>query len=98
MKELVQGKKSPYILHMSWTENKKNKKLFFQQMGDWFVKDVCANKKVEEIVSGGSNGEADLSAQCCAIEPIVECHYRDKPSKFDCKKSPPIDNGARSFW
>ena len=27
----------PYIFHMSWTENKKNKKLYFEQMGEWYL-------------------------------------------------------------
>eukprot|EP00934_Nitzschia_sp_Nitz4_P005090 Nitzschia sp. Nitz4//scaffold12_size214221//128194//130007//NITZ4_001509-RA/size214221-augustus-gene-0.30-mRNA-1//-1//CDS//3329535047//5080//frame0 len=31
----------PYIFHMSWTKNKDNKKKFFQQMGEWYLKDDC---------------------------------------------------------
>jgi hypothetical protein len=31
----------PYIFHMSWTKNKDNKRLYFQQMGEWYLKDSC---------------------------------------------------------
>lgn len=31
----------PYIFHMSWTKNKDNKKLYFQQMGEWYLKESC---------------------------------------------------------
>ena len=32
----------PYIFHMTWTKNKDNKKLYFQQMmGEWYLKDSC---------------------------------------------------------
>lgn len=45
MKQLVQRKikeeESPYLFHMSWTTNKHNKKKFFQQMGEWHMKENC---------------------------------------------------------
>jgi hypothetical protein len=31
----------PYIFHMSWTQNKDNKKLYFEQMGEWYKKENC---------------------------------------------------------
>lgn len=31
----------PYLFHMSWTKNKDNKKLYFQQMGEWYLKEGC---------------------------------------------------------
>jgi hypothetical protein len=31
----------PYIFHMSWTKNKDNKKLYYQQMGEWYMKEGC---------------------------------------------------------
>ena len=39
MRTVIEGKRSPYIFHMSWTENKNNKQKFYQQLGDWFVND-----------------------------------------------------------
>jgi len=92
MKDMIEGKKSPYIFHMSWTTNKENKRKFLQQMGDWFVNDVCIDQKVDDIRSD------DLSTHCCAAEPLIQCHYRDKPSKVPCTESDPIDKGRRSFW
>eukprot|EP00538_Stauroneis_constricta_P000559 CAMPEP_0119545714 /NCGR_PEP_ID=MMETSP1352-20130426/385_1 /TAXON_ID=265584 /ORGANISM="Stauroneis constricta, Strain CCMP1120" /LENGTH=555 /DNA_ID=CAMNT_0007590301 /DNA_START=140 /DNA_END=1807 /DNA_ORIENTATION=+ len=84
MKSIFNGnpKTEPYIFHMSWTENKNNKKLYFEQMGEWYIKDGCT----------------DGAFDCCLAEPDIKCHYRDKPSKIPCKDSPPIDKGRPSFW
>lgn len=43
MKKLIlkQLKVEPYLFHMSWTLNKDNKKLYFQQMGEWHLKEGC---------------------------------------------------------
>ena len=92
---MISGKNKPYIFHMSWTTNKVNKRRFYQQMGDWYVKDFCVGKNVQEILGSGSG---DVSQRCCSAEPLIECHYRDKPSKIPCKKSDPIDKGRPSFW
>lgn len=95
MKEVIEGKRSPYIFHMSWTKNKDNKQRFYQQLGDWYVNEDCVNKPLEELAI---NGKKDLTEHCCASEPIVLCHYRDKPSKISCKDSPSIDKNGKSFW
>ena len=95
MKEILHGKRVPYIFHMSWTKNKENKHKFFQQMGEWFVDEKCVSKSVEEMEL--EDGK-DVPSQCCSAEPILKCHYRDKPSKNSCKDSPPIDANGRSFW
>lgn len=94
MRALLAGEVHPYIFHMSWTENKNNKLLFFRQLGEWYVQDVCVAKGQAEITLNEDN----LVATCCAAEPLVSCHYRDKPSKIPCRESPPIDKGRRSFW
>jgi hypothetical protein len=95
MKEVVTGKTTPYLFHMSWTKNKDNKRKFFQQMGNWYVNDECSGKSVSEIVGKGSQG---VSEHCCSAEPIVVCHFKDKPSTIPCKNSPPIVAGKPSFW
>jgi hypothetical protein len=94
-----QGELHPYIFHMSWTANKDNKLLYFKQMGEWYLEDVCVQEKVEEILPsssffGGSDG--DLVSTCCHAEPLISCHYRDKPSVIPCHDSPPIDKGKPS--
>ena len=94
MQQLLRGEREPYIFHMSWTRNKDNKQLFMEQVGHWHLQKQCENKRVEEI--GGK--PEDLVNLCCSAEPIVSCHYRDKPSKIPCKDSPPIDKGKPSFW
>ena len=45
---------------MSWTANKANKKLYFEQMGEWRVQEGCA-------LDTDGNG-------CCLAQPNVkEC-------------------------
>eukprot|EP00547_Thalassionema_nitzschioides_P003286 CAMPEP_0194223600 /NCGR_PEP_ID=MMETSP0156-20130528/35539_1 /TAXON_ID=33649 /ORGANISM="Thalassionema nitzschioides, Strain L26-B" /LENGTH=541 /DNA_ID=CAMNT_0038954813 /DNA_START=1 /DNA_END=1626 /DNA_ORIENTATION=- len=93
MKELMSNPRRQNvasIFHMSWTENSVNKKIFLQQMGQWYVEDNCSGKTVDEI------GEATTA--CCRAEPLFQCHYRDKPSKESCKNSEPIDSGHPSWW
>ena len=91
MRKYFAGEVDPYIFHMSWTLNKDNKILYLEQFGEWWVQPQCIQNK--------ENGKAlDLPATCCLAEPKFECHYRDKPSKYPCKDSPPIDKGKQSFW
>jgi hypothetical protein len=99
MKALIKGEEKAIIFHMSWTKNKENKRLFFQQLGEWHVLPTCETKffgssKAKEL----TDGEENMATQCCSAEPIVACHYGDKPSKFPCKDTPPIDKGKKSFW
>mmetsp|Transcript_377 Transcript_377/g.589 ORF Transcript_377/g.589 Transcript_377/m.589 type:complete len:358 (-) Transcript_377:299-1372(-) len=92
MKDIVTGKHQATLFHMSWTNNKDNKLLFFKQMGMWYLKEQC--EATAELVLDGSTMVND----CCSADPIVTCHYRDKPSVIPCKDSPPIDKGRPSFW
>jgi hypothetical protein len=34
----------------------------------------------------------------CLAEPVVSCHYRDKPSVRPCSDSPALDKNGKSFW
>ena len=97
MRKLFAGEVNPFLFHMSWTLNKDNKLLYFRQMGEWYVQDPCVHKPVNEIQGQVESSEAFIST-CCAAEPLISCHYRDKPSKIPCKDSPPIDKGGKSFW
>jgi hypothetical protein len=106
MRDLFAGKVQPYIFHMSWTLNKDNKLLYLRQMGEWYVQDACVHKSVPDIlgehtldgVEWTKERQALLTSTCCAAEPLISCHYRDKPSVIPCKDSPPIDAGMPSFW
>jgi len=100
MRDIVQGKQTDtYIFHMSWTENKDNKLKYFQQLGEWYVKDSCIGKTVEGILAGKA-GESQLAIvePCCSKEAIVVCHYKDKPSRIPCNDKPPIDKDGKPFW
>ena len=96
MKRMLQGETTPYIFHMSWTESKDNKLLFLKQLGEWYVQPTCEGKKFEDVAQGDANH--DRAAACCSAEPLVQCFYRDKPSKIPCRGSDPIDKGRPSFW
>lgn len=97
MRSMIAGEVSPYIFHMSWTANHIDKRRFYEQMNEWFLEDSCVSKSAQQLVkiAGGSENVVD---DCCSSEALFKCHYRDKPSKYPCKKSPPIDKGGRSFW
>ena len=90
MKQFVNGNKTPFVFHMCWTLNKQDKIAFMKQMGMWYLKEQCIDKKAEDL--------GDINNACCSAEPIVECFYSDKPSIKPCKESPEKDKGARSFW
>jgi hypothetical protein len=98
MKRMIQGQENPYLFHISWTESKENKLLFLKQLGEWFVQPICENKAVKDLKPGDGAGDLDIASMCCLSEPVVECHYRDKPSKIPCRGSPSIDRVGRSFW
>ncbi|KAG7351408.1 nucleotide-diphospho-sugar transferase [Nitzschia inconspicua] len=84
MRAFVDGKMHPYIFHMSWTENKENKKLFLEQLGEWYLRE--------------DTGACSWPLDCCLATPNITCHYKDKPSKIPCKSSPNIDKRGKSFW
>lgn len=102
MRALFKGELHPYIFHMSWTTNKDNKLLYFRQIGEWYVDDKCIQTKAEDILTadGGNFGGDSMPMRsiCCHAEPIVSCHYRDKPSVIPCHDSPSIDKGKPSWW
>lgn len=100
MKSIVTGNSNAYIFHMSWTENKSNKILFLRQLGEWYVHDKCVETSVTDILEkeGKQLASGVLEGACCSAEPIISCHYRDKPSKIPCNESPPIDMNGASFW
>lgn len=95
MRSIISGESNAYLIHMSWTENKVNKLLFMRQMGDWYVNDQCIGD-VSTLVKGG---DGSLIEECCSVEPLFSCHFKDKPSIRPCPDAPLIDPKKRkSFW
>ncbi|GMI29999.1 hypothetical protein TeGR_g2536 [Tetraparma gracilis] len=90
MLKWMQGEVEPIMYHMCWTANKDDKILYMQQMGEWFLEEKCGGDAVR---SGGSDPLA-----CCSAEPMVKCHFKDKPSIVKCDSSPNKDKGGKSFW
>ena len=93
MKKIMRGESKAYIFHMSWTENKDDKVQFFQQMGEWFLNPQCIAKEARDIATDGS-----LTSHCCSSEPLITCHYKDKPSKLPCPDSPLITEKGKAFF
>ena len=94
MKDVVRGKRTPYLIHMSWTEASKDKIAFLQQMGCWYVADECRGEGI--LATAGK-----AAAACCLAKPLIKCHYKDKPSVDQCiDSSAPMfdDKKGRSFW
>jgi hypothetical protein len=77
----------------SWTENKENKKLFFEQLGEWYT--IEDSTTTTDTNDNGNNGHGH---GYCLLQPNITCHYRDKPSIIPCTNSPPIVKNGRSFW
>ncbi|KAL7531102.1 hypothetical protein ACHAXR_003850 [Thalassiosira sp. AJA248-18] len=99
MRAIVKGESNAYILHMSWTENKVNKLLFFRQMGEWYLQDKCIGSDASKLIEGDTVSDGSLVDQCCSKEPIFSCHFQDKPSKVPCRDSPKIDaKRGKPFW
>eukprot|EP00804_Cyclotella_cryptica_P030925 CCRYP_019606-RA/>CCRYP_019606-RA protein AED:0.14 eAED:0.14 QI:206/1/1/1/0.75/0.6/5/181/615 len=98
MKKIMRRDSNAIIFHMSWTTNKDNKLKFFQQMGEWHVQDKCIGKRFDEITNEPVGTKGALIQPCCSAEPIIKCHYKDKPSIIPCKDSPSIDRNGESFW
>lgn len=82
-------------------DNKSDKKLYFEQMGDWYVKEKCIGGTLNGILDEKAKDAAaktDISGECCMVKPEIICHYRDRPSKIDCKDAPPKEKGKASWW
>jgi hypothetical protein len=74
-----------------------NPSLTVQQMGEWYVHEKCIGKKISEIEKEDEQ-EGALIQPCCSAKPLIQCHYKDKPSKIPCNDSPAIDRNGKSFW
>jgi hypothetical protein len=87
---------------MSWTTNKENKLLFFKQMGLWYVNPACESGGAVDFTidsSGARKLPGSLQQTCCSAEPLITCHYRDKPSSEFCiGKGKNIDAKGKPFW
>jgi hypothetical protein len=99
LRSISDGKFLPQIFHMSWTQNKANKILFMKQMGMWHLKDTCKSQSLHAILSSQVNATAsDTYNLCCSSEPLISCHYKDKPAVVNCSSSPPIDRDGSVWW
>lgn len=98
MKDLMQGKILPYIFHMSWTADKKEKLQYLEQLGYLFLSGNCTNEITSNRSTGNASSNTALSMACCVARPIAKCSYRDKPSQIPCNHTKPKDEGKPSFW
>jgi hypothetical protein len=56
-----------------------------------------ADTKVEFLEQMGAWFVDPSSKDKCVADPQPVCHYKDKPSKIPCRRSPTLESGA-SFW
>lgn len=92
MRQLIQSNKTKSLsFHYNWNSNKDIKRDFLEQMGDWFVEDICLTKIMMRMPK-----MLNLEL-CCAKEPTIRCHYSDKASLIPCRDSPAFSTG-KSFW
>ena len=56
-------------------------------MGMWHVFGKCS---IDDF--------SDSMKDYCSSEPLISCHYRDKPSVIPCKDRPSMDGNGASFW
>jgi hypothetical protein len=82
---------------MSWTISKKEKLLYFKQMGAWFVKDTCVGITTNSTLMTMQHGS--LTTSCCAAQPLISCHYHNLPSVIECNGTEKVlMPEERSFW
>jgi hypothetical protein len=110
MKAMMQGKITPFIMHMNYNDNKETKRKFNEQIGNWFVQDSCIDEDGRFLIlaqntttattdtsNASPNVEHEQHPSCCVAHPKPKCHYRDKPSKIPCRGFPRVE-GGESFW
>jgi hypothetical protein len=84
----------PLMFHMCWTTNKDDKLNYLQQLGLWYLPDSCSNSQIKGLAE---NLDGSLLG-CCSVEPVVTCHFKDKPSVIPCEGSPNKDQNGKPFW
>lgn len=105
MKQVVQGKVQPYLLHMNWNNRAETKVEFLEQLGEWHLTKStpgCQQAQLQAASAaaggGGAPAPPTVAAACCAVNPPRPvCHYRDKPSLIPCPHAPNLESGV-SFW
>jgi len=92
MRALINSNKTSALsLHYNWNNNKEVKRKFLEQMGDWYAHETCINQQ-------HSSDSVKTQGNCCAREPLIRCHYRDKASVIPCRQSPSFSENGESFW
>ena len=102
MKAMVSGAIAPFMLHMSWTVSKKDKLLYFKQMGEWFVEEKCVGGTANSIINSTDTRPGYLITPCCSAKPLISCHFPDKPSTIACNesfaKNMILTRQSKPFW
>ena len=91
---IISGDNSRAVLfHMSWTNHKREKIEFLQQLGQWYVNQTCFEAKQDPKTDWSTVPYGD----CCLPKADFVCDYRDRPSLYPCRGSPRKDHG-KPFW
>jgi len=81
--DVIDEKKEIWTWHMHWALNRELKVKYMEQSGWWYLNESCASKPLDELLQEEDIG--DLTSHCCSVEPIVSCHFDDKPSVQLCR-------------
>ena len=92
MKKWMEGEFEPIIFHMCWTLNKDDKLSYLQQLGGWYLNAQCTGDSMR-----ANSGDPSKALGCCSAEPVITCHFKDKPSIVKCDDSPDRDKGGGKF-
>ena len=57
MQQFVDGKLKPYVFHMCWTANEKDKLKYLQHLGLWFLRPNCSEADFRSMFALDANGE-----------------------------------------
>jgi Nucleotide-diphospho-sugar transferase len=100
MKGILEGRTTPFMFHMSWTSSKKDKLLYFRQMGEWYVQERCIGNNSTSILGSKRTRRESLIAPCCSAKPLISCHYGNMPSLSVCKNNHriPLGDGELPYW
>lgn len=79
----LRGENQPWVFHMNWTVDTKEKLAKMKQVGMWYLKDTCPALEVSDEPTDSAIVKNVQS--CCLIEPAIECTI----DKLYCAKDYP---------
>jgi hypothetical protein len=86
--KLLRGEVEPWVFHVNWTSNTKEKLEKMKQLGMWFVQDTCP--MLQPKWTGNETIGENVLYSCCLAEPLIECSSKQFPCAKHVNKTAPI--------